>query len=646
MPTAPAWTTAPMSPKEQAERKANKGYTLVEADEIAMDPAKWARIHGKIPERVSKQPVPFEPSCLQGRMFTHYRGCQEREAPCRMVVVKIRRGGGSTGAAALLYLHAHNYSARLGGIGTDETVSMNLFEMMRFFNKHDDFPLWKRASKTLETGKIWWPNGSSWEHFTAENPEAARSAGLQGYHSTETGRYQDGGAKDAKETLRSMLGSVPRRGFTVVIEESTACGATGAFADRFRRGRWPTAEELDCREGREYWRIWEDETPQNVAVDEAEKAMQFVRVFAGWYEDDENRPEAGLSPEGVARIKLTRDEAENRLIARYRTIGPQGERLGHSAIRATLWEQLAWRRATIAIEFEGDVDAFNQENPSSPAEAFASSGRHSFNRAGCAWMLEQAKGRHPQYGVLTRQESGAAVFAPCDKADAWMQVWEIPREGYWYSGALDTCGGRSNVKNADAADYNAGIIGRRAHVAEGGRRVPHTVVAALLHKNQFDPDVLAEKMAMLCDWYGRCLLCFEVNNTGAAFRQEAMRLKMNLYMEETTDAHTSETTGTVGWTTSARTRPLLISTLKKHIRNNANSETRAEGVDCPVLFVAEECSEMVRWPDGKDAAPGGKHDDGALALAMWLQTISGATFYAPKKRKRQDPPDLKSWRMR
>lgn len=641
-----AWAqSAEVLAAEEAERQRYGGFSLREADRIAMTPELWARAHAFIPDRVTKQPVKLVPSILQRRMFWHYQHCQKNEIPCRECAVKIRRGGGSTGAEAIFYLHAHNHVARLGAIGTDDTASKNMFEMVCFFDEQQTFP-WEegKASKILQTGYLEWPNGSSWETYTAENPESARSAGLQGYHATEVGRWPNGGAKDAKETLRSMLGAVPRRGFTVVIEESTAKGAQGAFYDRFTGARWPTADELGVPEGKEYWRIWADETPQNIAESEAERKLQFVRVFSAWFEDDENKPETPVGPEDRERIEKSLDAKELDLIKRYRTIGPQGERLGRYAVTATLWDQLAWRRSVIrGAEFDGDVEAFEQENPSSPREAFASSGRHTFNRAGCAFMVEAAKSKVPLIGTLSRQLDGV-VFTPSGVEDAWLQVWQEPREGYHYLAGLDTMGGASNVQNVDDADFNAGVILRTSVIDDQNRRLPHTVVAMLV-PNRWDPDVLAERMHLLSEWYGGCMVVFEVNNTGAAFRQEAMARAMNLYVEENFDKVTGITLSKiVGWTTDKASRPLLMGTLKKHIRNNATDKDRGDGVSVMSKTIAEECQHMIVWPNGKDAAPSGKHDDFVMALGMALQCVSSATYYAARKRKRREPADRKNWK--
>lgn len=611
-----------------------KGYTLQEFQDIADDPELWARMHGKIPDRVTGEPIDFMPSILQRRMFAYYRYCQSREVPCRMIIVKIRRGGGSTGLQAILYVHVHNYKARVGAVGTNETVSMNMFKMIRFFDQFDSFG-WARHVRVLETGLMEWGNGSLWEKYTAENPEAARSAGLQGYGATEVGRWPDGGAKDAGETLKSMLGAVPRRGFTVAGEESTAQGGSGAFADRFARGRWPTAQEIGCAVGEEWWRKWADETPQNIAATQAERDLQFVRIAAGWFEDIENV--ADVDDVDEAKIRASLDAKELELIRRYQTDGPLGPRLG-VYVHARTIEQLALRRAVIDSEFEGDVEAFEQENPSSPKEAFASSGRHTFNRAGCAWMRETAKVRPPDIGILARQPDGGVVFVRTDAGQAWFSRWEEPREGMRYIEGVDTCGGRSNQRT-DTPDYNSALIMRTKFRDETGRQFARKIVGALHPKNLFDPDMLARHTQLMSDYYGTCLVVFEVNNTGASYRDQAKQLGMNLYREEVTDKHLSETTEYIGWTTTHESREQLIGTLKKAIRNNGRAETRGDGVEVWSMVTADECHDMIRGEDGKDQAPGGKHDDHVMALGFCIQCEAGATYYAGRVRRRRQPAD-------
>jgi hypothetical protein len=622
------------------EREEGHGYTLKELDAIGDDPEKWGFLHGKVTDLVTREPVPFKPRPLQRRLFAHYRQCQAKEKPCRVVMCKVRRGGGSTGSEAILYVHAHNYNARLGAIGTDHQVAMNMFKFMETFNHEDDFPGWSKASKKLETGHFDWPNGSSWEKYTAENPEAARSAGLQGYHATEVGRWQEGGAQDARETLKSMLGSVPKRGFTVVIEESTAAGAAGAFYERWQGARWPSAAELECEEGQEYWRKWESETPQNMA--ELGRDLQFVRCFAAWFEDDENSQP--VSEEDIALLKRTMDDKERELQRRYEKQMPHGPSLGDRCRKATIWEQLSWRRTVIQTEFEGDVEGFEQEYPSSPKEAFASSGRHTFNVEGCAWMLTLAKSSHPEVGILTMQNDGGVAFTRTDASEGWLLVWEMPREGMSYIAAVDTMEGAEQIKGSKTHDYHAGILLRAAYVDDDGKKHATKVAATLAPRSTVEPDVLVKQMDLLHRFYGRCMVVPEVNRSGYAFILHAKQLGMNLFRREKLDRFTSEATDIVGWETTDKSRPQLISAMQAAIRCNARQETRDDGLECVSVTVASECATMVKNAKGKDEAAHGAHDDHVIACGMALVNISGATYYSHRIRRRRGPPDRKLWK--
>lgn len=631
------------------ERIENDGYSLAEIDEIADNPEMWARLHGFTPDRVTQQPVRLMPSPLQRRLFTHYRRCQmtcvehrridcdcplsARGVPVRVVMCKVRRGGGSTGAEALLYVHAHNYKARLGAIGTTHTVSMNMFEMIRFFDEHDSFEHWQRASKVLEIGYAEWPNGSTWERYTADNPESARSAGLQGYHATEVGRWQNGGKQDAWETLKSMLGAVPKQGFTVAIEESTAQGAAGAFYERWMSARWP--------EYADWWKPWESDFPQQ--IEEVAADMQFVRIFSGWFEDEENAIRV-ITEEQVKYLERTLDDKERRLIERYGNKGPQGQRLGTGVTKATVWQQLAWRRGVIKSEFDGDVEGFEQEYPSGPKEAFASSGRHTFNSEGCAWMRMMSKHMPPKKGILVETHDGRIVFNPTDDSEAYIHLWEPPKVGMRYVQAVDTMTGEEQTKGSKTHDYHAAGIIRAAYIDGDGAKCPHLLVATIRPKQSCEIDVLARQTDMLHRWYGRCLTAPEVNNSGYAYVNEARRLNINLYEREKIDRFTSESTNIIGWYTDPKTRPALIASLQALIRRNANESTRADGIEVFCEETAQQLSTMVKGADGKDAAAHGCNDDQVMMLGIAVQVLDGATYYAGERRRRRRPADHDQWR--
>lgn len=612
----------------QTEPAEHGGYTLAELDEVADSIGLWARLHGKVEHRLTKEVVPWEPTVLQRRMIAHYEYCRDADIPCRMIVLKIRRGGGSTGAAGLVYVHLHNYRTRAGVIGTDYEVSANLMAMAKHFDRHDDFPGWQRASKVIDD-KMEWPNESTLQRYTAENPEASRSAGLQAYQASEGSRWQDSAAISAKETLRSLRGSVPRHGFTLGIEESTAQGATGPFAETFIRGRWP--------EYASWWNPWGEETPDGEM--EFGEDLQYVRIFAAWFEDSECR--VAVTPAQEARIGATLSKTERDLIERYRSDGPRGDRLG-TEVETTVWEQLAWRRMVISAEFDDDEEAFDQENPSSPAVAFASSGRHTFHRGGVS-VMRTAAPNAIEYGVLTEQPVNGVVFTRTGSTHSWIELYEEPREGYRYVLGVDTMTGKEQVKNSGVSDWNAGLVIRAPFIDDEGRKRPMLVVAALRPKNDDNADILCDHCFLLSKFYGNCMVVPEVNGSGYGFLALAKKLGMHLYRREDFDKVTQETTEHAGWKTDAESRPQIITALQRAIRANVLDGTRGEGngLLCPNKTACSEAAAMTLRADGLDRAP---HDDHVIALGLAVVNISGATYFSGHRRKRRGPADRKNWR--
>jgi hypothetical protein len=307
-------------------------------------------------------------------------------------------------------------------------------------------------------------------------------------------------------------------------------------------------------------------------------------------------------------------------------------------------EQLAWRRSVIESEFEGDVEGFEQEYPSSPAEAFASSGRHTFNVKGVAEMQMLAKSSHPEYGVLTEQHDGNVVFTRTDQNAAWLQVWEMPRHGMRYVNGTDTMSGEEQVRGSRTHDYHASGVLRAAYIDDDGVKHRHRTAASLTPKSIVEPDVLAKQVDLLHRLYGRCLVVPEVNNTGYAFLLEAKRLGMNVFRRENVDKFTSEITDKAGWMTDDKTRPQLISAMQAAVRNNAAEATRSDGLECNSVALANQCATMVKNAKGKDVAAQGANDDEVLAWGMALANVSGATYYSGGHRKRQGPADRKDWK--
>lgn len=648
---------------------------------VRESPLVWFQGFGRYCDEQTRQPVRGRANVLQRRMFEHYRRCRVANKPCRMAVLKYRRAGSSTGSEALIYTHAHNYNARLGVVGTDYKASSNMLEMLKFFGEHDDFPGWgaktfegekkkvtweewfgenleavpfnERVDKIIAT-KIHWSHGSSVELYTASSPESARSAGLSGYHATECGRWQTGGQLDAAETLTSMRNTLPKSGFHLAIEESTGNGAQGAFHDTCRRARWPE------------YATWTDQFKSSWPLQATEfgKDLQFVFIFAAWFEDERHLERDTTESVMLEDSELTEAQAreiadarnaarakriqetidsdpqyfgEKELISLYGQEGPRGQRLG-GEVDATVWEQLAWRRGIIAnVCTRRGLDEFGEEYPATPLEAFRASGSPVFDVDGMMALDEMLRANpRIEYGNIDIQRDGSAGFRRTNERDGMIIRWEQPIEGCRYLITNDVKESSEIIKGTGVLDRNSALVLRDAY--RDVHNVWHDVkVAARVRPpNQWDPAPLARLVAPLAKYYGDCMIVVE-NNKGLPI---ITRLRddhhCRLYCAEHWDALKQKAATTLGWHTDEGSRRQMVATGQEYIR-----EQKIEILDADIIA---ELKTFIFDSKGKATAASGAHDDDVLALLMGLCCMHCASTYPRRPTVNPRAPDEHAWR--
>lgn len=635
--------------------------TLEEIDAIRADPRLAFECCGRVKELVTQQPIRAKAKPLQRRGWEHYRRCQEDNVPCRQIWLKGRRAGGSDGCAWLIYMHAHNYIARLGQLGTNYKTAANMMEKVKFFGEHDDFPGWgmrgkpvsrsrtvtaeeyygdelssvpfsERTDKVID-GLIKWPHGSTVELYTAMNPESARSAGLQGFQWTEFFRAPNGGAMDAGETLNAMIKTVPKRGFTFIGLEGTGDGAQGAGYEVAKSAKWP--EEAT------WWKQWETVWPQNVASIGTE--LQFTLIFAAWFEDYENSLEC--TPAEETLIRDTLDADERTLIERYRSQGSRGLRLG-AEVETTVWNQLKWRRATIKHECkQGGAEEFKQEYPSNPQEAFRASGSPALDIEGVLALEIASRQALPEHGQASYSEaSGLVFFERCHRDQATVTRWEEPIIGCRYLLACDPMSGAEQVTGTGVKDRHSVLMLRDAYKDGHGRYHLAAVVARIKPPCQWESEVVTRQIWLLAELYGGATIAVEANMGSAILKRLAndypsMGRRANLYQMERFDDVRQKTTMQLGFWTSDGTRRNLISTLQRYVR-----EMEIE-VRCP--HCVGELMTLVIDSHGKAKASGSNFDDDALALALGLEVLGHAHEFADPTVcvGRIEPSDMGRWKV-
>lgn len=256
----------------------------------------------------------------QAQLFLHARLEQQRAETGRVraLVLKGRQQGVST------YLQARYFWKVSGEFGKrafilthEQTASDNLFGMTKRY--HDNLPQPFCPSTGAANAKALYFDrlDSGYQVATAGSKDTGRSATAQYFHGSEVAFWPNG------ETHMAGIGQVvPDIPGTEIVLESTANGLGNLFH-----------------------RLWQ----------KAEAGQSdYIAIFIPWFWQAEYR----------------------------RPCGPEWKRTSEEEVLTQAYglddEQLAWRRAKIGTDFGGDPLHFQQEYPSTAAEAFVAVGHEAF----------------------------------------------------------------------------------------------------------------------------------------------------------------------------------------------------------------------------------------------------------------------------
>ena len=388
------------------------------ADLIRLDAELWFSTYGTIKDKRGKIVKAPKPNVLQKRMFKHYRECQAKGEPCKMIVLKPRQKGASTCCQALAYHHFMKYPSLNGSLmGDIAGTSDKVFEIFRRFAENDQFP-WVKGQPTLASGgskadEIKTRSGSVFGKETAGSKNAGRSGTIQVGNMTEVAFWATSGHSDpALAYLQSLYdeGVV-----SLCIADSTPNGPSGWFYDTC----------LASMEERNDWKF----------------------IFAAWFEfadsvipfkSDAERDEFAASLDDDEKLEIDKYGCD--------------------------MEQMNWRRRTVMDKCGGDRDKFRQEYPSDPMECFLMSSRPKFNPT-CLEKIESMLTPPLAVGTPLVQDPKlrTAVLQPDPRGD--LRVWEYPKEGCSYLVSIDTCTGEDQQVSGLTADpdYHSAQVWRQAY---------------------------------------------------------------------------------------------------------------------------------------------------------------------------------------
>ena len=551
------------------------------------DFAFWAAVYVYIKRKGGGEDILFRLSRPQRRFVERLEMLRKAGKPIRIVLLKARQWGGST--VSQLYMAWLQLVHKVGlnsliiahqGAGSDEIKDMfdrmikaYPVEMLHKLGEAYD----ANEPKLVGVGK----SGSIYrvpqrnckiKIGTAERPDSCRGGDYNLVHLSEVGLWKATEGKKPEDIVRSACSGVLYRPYTMIVYESTANG-TGNFMSQFEA----------------MFVSWFDIEIYSTPVDD-------ILSFAARLYDNRNNN----------NVASSRQESGKYLW----WLWEKGATL--EAIHWYILERAKYNEhASMASEY-----------PSDDVEAFVHSGTMVFDK----YKVEAFKRycKEPRFvgDVYADADEGKNALKNLrfvEDRQGMLWIWEKPeideeeKVTNRYLTVVDV-GGRSSK-----ADWSVIVVFDRLFMAEGGR--PAVVAQWYGH---CDIDLLAWKAAQIAAFYDNSLLVIESNTLETHDKErdvdgdqsqfilnQIKGVYPNLYARKQSEEDILQGLPTkYGFHTNVATKPMVISTLVKVIRENLYVERDARCLD--------EYLTYEKKPNGAYGAIIGKHDDLLMTRAIGL----------------------------
>jgi hypothetical protein len=560
--------------------------------------------------------IPFRLKRPQLRVALGLMAQRDRGEPMRAVELKARKIGFSTQAQGILIQRTTQIPNHLAMVvAHDGLTSAEVFGIGRL--------MWARLPAEIKPSLAYERNGLREKFLMFGEPSTMlRREGIVGINSqiqiqtagtaqsSSRGRgltirtlhMSEGAFWEAQGKRLSLVNAVPDDPDTLIIDESTANGHN-AFKDS-----WDAAVEGSSG----YLPIftpWFEELGYRRAFRSPEDRGEFeAMVGEGAYGEDE--------PELLELIPARIREWE-------REFGDPP--LSDRDLRTRVLEHLHWRRQTIAAKTEGDVEKFHQEYPSTPEEAFLSTGRRIFRPQYVQRVLARvdesdpavptAERRGPARGLLRgdkprtiRSQRGVTIEVPQralwvprkraqeGEATRW-RLWSAPKPDGQYIVGVDPESGEEN--EGAEAESAIQVIDHR------------TLVQVAEWRGQgIDPDEVALQAYLAALLFNKAWIGVEV--TGGWGTPHVQRIAREfhyprMYRRSAADHRTRDESERLGWSTDPRTLPIM------QARGNELLRAGIDGIRSRV--VAVQMLTYIKDERGRSKPEPGKLSD---ALMAWL----------------------------
>lgn len=572
----------------------------------------WAATYVYIKNKGGGDDVLFVLTRPQRRFVAKLEEKRRANKPIRLVLLKARQWGGST--TSQLYMAWLQLVHKVGlnsliiahqGTASDEIKDMFdrmikaypvelLHDIGEAYNENE--PKLVGVGKSGAIHRVPQRNCKI-KLGTAERPDSCRGGDYNLVHCSEVGIWKKTDGKRPEDIVRSACSGILLKPYTMIVYESTANG-TGNFFQR----EYDAAKRNDSQ-FEAMFISWFD-------IDQYSAPVEDIDAFAEWLYINRNNDNTNSN----------REES--------------GKYLWWLWERGATLEAINWYIQERAGK--SDHGQMASEYPSDDVEAFVHSGARVFDKYKVELLKPMCK--KPRYigdvyGDGDEEEEAMQNLRFVEDHQGQFWVWALPEidddieitDRYL---VIVDIGGRSKD-----ADWSVIAVIDRLFMMDGG--LPSIVAQWYGH---IDMDLLAWKAAQIAYFYDEALLVIESNTAETRDRERNVdgdqsqyilnRVKMvynNLYArKQSEDDIINKVPKKVGFHTNVATKPMVISTLVKVIRETLYVERDERCLDEYLTY------EKVGSAYGAIA---GKHDDLLMTRAIGLH-ICYNEMELPTERKR------------
>lgn len=458
----------------------------------------------------------------------------EDQKPVRVIVLKARQIGISTVTEGLIFNWAFLFPRSRGLIIAHEMDSSE--HLLNMTNLFWDTSLYKKMyfPKYKSRKHLSWNNESSIRVTTAGNKKAGRGRTIHSLHASEVAFWDD-----PAMSMLALRQTIPNAPGTFICLESTANGV-----------------------GDYFWETW------NAAI---AKENEFVPLFFPWHK----HPEYTAEYVGLDYVSLSNLDAEERIL---RAIGIDDSRL-------------AWRRWAIKNLCRNDIHSFHQEYPSTPDEAFISTGTNVFPVGKLRGIYHPEGGER---GYLVRD--GANVrFVAGEEGD--LVIYRHPNNDTDW-GKYFVAGDPTHTTTHDYACIQ--VINRR------------TFEQVAMWRGRSDPGTFAEEVAKVGAYYNYAPLTVEVDGPGYYTIGRLVQMDYpHLWRNRFPDKSPGKINDTYGWSTTVKRKEWAVGHLLKLVIDGDLTIHDATTFNEMITFIKHPNGEY-----GNAQGEGRGHDDTVMALAI------------------------------